>query len=104
MCKALLHTRKNDCIMNIYVGNLPYTATENDLRTMFENHGEVASVRIITDKFTQKSRGLAFIEMPNDTEAQKAIDDLNGSDYEGRSLKVNVARPREERPRRDNYR
>ena len=104
MCKALLHTRKNDRIMNIYVGNLPYTATENDLRTMFENHGEVASVRIITDKFTQKSRGLAFIEMSNDAEAQKAIDDLNGSDYEGRSLKVNVARPREERPRRDNYR
>jgi cold-inducible RNA-binding protein len=84
--------------MNIYVGNMPYTATESDLRELFEGHGEVESVRIITDKFTGKSRGLAFVEMPNDDDAQSAIDALNGSDFSGRTLKVNKALPRENRP------
>ena len=87
--------------MNIYVGNMPYTATEDELRELFEGHGQVESVRIITDKFTGKSRGLAFVDMPSDDDGQAAIDALNGTDFSGRTLKVNKALPRENRPSRD---
>jgi RNA recognition motif-containing protein len=81
--------------MNIYVGNLSYTATEEDLKQAFSEHGEVTTVSIVKDKFTGNSRGFGFVEMPNDEEGQKAIDALNGQDVKGRALKVNEARPRE---------
>jgi cold-inducible RNA-binding protein len=81
--------------MNIYVGNLPYSATENSLKDLFEGHGQVTTAKIVTDKFTGSSRGFGFIEMPNADEAQKAIDELNGKDFEGRKIVVNESRPRE---------
>ena len=81
--------------MNIYVGNLPYSATENSLKSLFEGHGDVTTAKIVTDKFTGSSRGFGFVEMPNADEAQKAIDELNGKDFEGRKLVVNESRPRE---------
>lgn len=89
--------------MNIYVGNLTYDVTENDLRDLFGEHGTVSKVNIIMDKMTGKSKGFAFVEMDNDTAGQKAIDELNGADLQGRNLKVNLARPREERPARKSW-
>lgn len=82
--------------MNIYVGNLPWKATEDELKNTFGAYGEVISAKIITDKFTGKSKGFAFVEMPNDAEAQNAISQMNGKDMDGRALRVNEARPREE--------
>lgn len=93
--------------MNIYVGNLSYSSTENTLREVFEKYGQVTTVKIVADKFTGSSRGFGFVEMPNGDEAQKAIDELNGSDFEGRKLVVNESKPRESTgrdnrpPRRD---
>ena len=81
--------------MNIYVGNLPYSATENSMRELFETYGAITTSKIVTDKFTGSSRGFGFIEMPNADEAQKAIDELNGKDFEGRKIVVNESRPRE---------
>lgn len=90
--------------MNIYIGNLPYSTTEDELRETFSQFGQVDRANIIKDKFSGRSKGFGFVEMPNDGEAQSAIDSLNDSDLNGRSIKVNQARPREERPpRRDNY-
>lgn len=86
--------------MNIYVGNLSHDVTEDELRQAFAAHGEVASVNIITDKFSGQSRGFGFVEMPKNDEAQAAISALNGMDLKGRSLNVNEARPRNDRPRR----
>ena len=86
--------------MNIFVGSLPWSIEEADLRESFEAYGTVDSVKIVTDKFTGRSKGFGFVEMPNDEEAQKAIDELNGATVEGRSIKVNIAKPREERPAR----
>jgi cold-inducible RNA-binding protein len=83
--------------MNIYVGNLPYAATDQDLSEAFGAYGEVSSSAVIIDKFTGQSKGFGFVEMPNADDAQKAIDGLNGSDMQGRNLKVNEARPREDR-------
>ena len=83
--------------MNIYVGNLSYDTRENDLRTAFEEFGAVESVKIIMDKYTDRSKGFGFVEMKNDDEGNKAISDLNGKDLNGRDLKVNAAHPREER-------
>jgi len=80
--------------MNIYVGNLPREATEDDLRKAFEAFGEVSSAKIITDKFTGDSKGFGFVEMSNNTEAQSAISGLDGKDLKGSSLRVNEARPR----------
>jgi RNA recognition motif-containing protein len=80
--------------MNIYVGNLAREATEDDLRQAFEAFGEVASAKIITDKFTGDPRGFGFVEMPNNSEAQSAISELDGKDLKGRTLRVNEARPR----------
>jgi RNA recognition motif-containing protein len=92
--------------MNIYVGNLSYTSTDNSLRTLFETYGTVTTTKIVTDKFTGSSRGFGFVEMPNNDEGQKAIDGLNGTDFEGRKIVVNESRPREDNgnsrpPRRD---
>ena len=82
---------------NIFVGNLSFTSTEDSVRSTFEGYGTVDRVSIITDRETGKSRGFAFVEMPNDDEANRAITALNGADFGGRKLNVNEARPREER-------
>ena len=82
--------------MNIFVGNLSYSSTEDSIRALFEAQGEVASVRIITDRESGRPRGFGFVEMANDEEARAAIEALNGQDLEGRKLTVNEARPREE--------
>lgn len=89
--------------MNIYVGNLSYNVTENDLRNAFSEYGSVSKVNIIMDKMTGKSKGFAFVEMDNDANGQTAIEELNGADLAGRNLKVNLARPREERPARKSW-
>jgi RNA recognition motif-containing protein len=81
----------------IYVGGLPYSATEQQLSDLFAVHGAVESARIITDKFTGQSRGFGFVEMASSDEAQKAISALNGTDMGGRTLTVNEARPQEPR-------
>ena len=80
--------------MNIYVGNLPWGLSEEDLREAFEAFGEVVSVKIIQDKFTGRSRGFGFVEMPKDEEGEAAISALNGKDLKGREIVVNQARPR----------
>lgn len=84
--------------MRIYVGNLSYEATDVDLRATFEDFGAVESVTIIKDKFSGKSKGFGFVEMPSDEEAQSAIEALNGQDFKGRKMNVNEARP----PKSDN--
>jgi len=81
----------------LYVGNLPDSATEKDLSDKFAAFGTVESVKLITDRDTGRSRGFGFIEMASDADAQAAIDSLNGSDYEGRPMKVNEARPQQKR-------
>ncbi len=83
--------------MNIYVGNIPREASEEDLREVFSEFGQVASVTFIKDKFSGESRGFGFVEMPATAEAQAAITGLNGKDLMGRTLTVNEARPRPER-------
>ena len=85
--------------MNIYVGNLSYQTTEDELRDLFAEFGDVVSVKLIVDKFTGQSKGFGFVEMSNNSEAQKAMDELNGRDLNGRSITVNQARPRQERSR-----
>jgi RNA recognition motif-containing protein len=82
---------------NIYVGNLPWGATADDLLQLFQEHGQVTRAQVITDRETGRSRGFGFVEMQDDAEAQKAIEALNGSPYQGRPLTVNEARPREDR-------
>ena len=89
--------------MNIYVGNLSFQLSENDLNSAFEEYGQVDSTKIITDRETGWSKGFGFIEMPNQEEAEKAIEGLNGKELEGRAVKVNESKPREDRPRRPRY-
>jgi RNA recognition motif-containing protein len=84
--------------MNIYVGNLSYSVTEDDLREMFGKFGEVTRVNLITDKFTGQSKGFGFVEMAVKSEAEAAIKALDGSAAKGRNLRVNEARPRTDRP------
>ncbi len=74
--------------MNIYVGNLPFTATDEDLQKLFENYGTVSSARVVVDKVSGKPRGFGFVEMPDETEAKSALEGANGSDFMGRSLRV----------------
>ncbi len=81
---------------NLYVGGLPYSTTETQLEELFSAHGTVESARVIADRMTGRSRGFGFVEMSAEDEAQKAIEALNGSQLEGRSLTVNEARPRQE--------
>lgn len=83
--------------MNIYVGNLPFAATEDEIRGLFAAFGTVTSVSIVKDKFSGQSRGFAFVEMANAPEAQAAIQGLNGKAFKNRNITVNEARPREER-------
>ncbi|HMO50972.1 MAG TPA: RNA-binding protein [Kiritimatiellia bacterium] len=86
--------------MNIFVGNLPYGATDTDLRKAFEAYGTVASASVIIDKFTGKSRGFGFIEMPDAAQGKAAIEGLNDQELHGRPIRVNEAKPREDRPPR----
>ena len=86
--------------MNIYVGNLAYSVTKADLKDAFSEFGEVYNVDIITDKYSGELKGFGFIEMPNNSEADKAIKALNESELKGRNVKVNQAKPREKRPKR----
>lgn len=88
--------------MNIYISSLSFNVNDEDLRDVFADYGEVTSAKVITDKFTGRSRGFGFVEMPNDDEAQNAIKELHGAEYDGRTINVNEAKPREERPRNNN--
>jgi|SRR5262245_2421245 len=85
--------------MKLYVGNLSFETTENDLQDLFEQHGTVNEVHLMMDRMTGKSRGFAFVTMNDDTQATAAMNALNGKELSGRALTVNQARPREERPR-----
>jgi RNA recognition motif-containing protein len=84
--------------MNIYVSNLSFNVEDDDLRGFFEEYGPVVSARVIMDKFTQKSRGFGFVEMQDESAAQKAIAELDGGMVEGRAIRVALAKPREDRP------
>jgi cold-inducible RNA-binding protein len=85
--------------VNIYVGNLSFEATEEDVQQVFEPFGKVESVKIIKDKYTGKSRGFGFVEMPSADEGKAAISGVNGKEVQGRAISVNEARPRAEKPR-----
>ena len=89
---------------NLYVGNLPHSTTESELRSAFEVHGPVEKVSIVTDRDTGRSRGFGFVEMTNASEADKAIAALNGSEFGGRTLTVNEAKPKSDSPRRGGHR
>jgi RNA recognition motif-containing protein len=80
---------------NIYVGNLPWTTTQDDLYALFQTYGTVSRAQVVMDRETGRSRGFGFVEMPTEDEANKAIEALNNSDYNGRPLTVNIAKPRE---------
>ena len=83
--------------MNIYVGNIAWSMSEDELNALFSEFGAVSSAKIITDKYSGRSKGFGFVEMDNDAEAEAAIEALNDSDQNGRNLRVNQARPREDR-------
>ena len=85
--------------INLFVGNLPYQMTSDDLAQTFAQAGTVVTAKVISDKYSGRSRGFGFVEMSSDEEAKKAIEMFNGKDVNGRPLVVNEARPREERPR-----
>ncbi|ODT34845.1 MAG: RNA-binding protein [Niabella sp. SCN 42-15] len=89
--------------MNIYVSNLAFTVSNEDLNELFATYGTVDTARIVTDKFTKQSRGFGFVEMPDDAAAQKAMEELNGTTNDGRAIKVVEARPREEKPRNNRW-
>ncbi|MSP68778.1 MAG: RNA-binding protein [Bacteroidetes bacterium] len=93
--------------MNLFINNLAWATTEEDLLGMLSQYGEVTSVKIIVDKFTQRSKGFAFAEMPDNDSANKAIAELNGANIKGRNINVNEARPKTDKPsdndRRDRY-
>ncbi len=89
--------------MNIFVGSLPFSLEETKLKEVFEAYGEVSSVKIIIDKFSGRSKGFGFVEMPDDATAQKAIDELNGSSVEGRSIVVNKSEDKRDDSRRSSF-
>jgi RNA recognition motif-containing protein len=89
--------------MNIYAGNLAFSTSEADLRTLFEKHGEVSSANLITDRMSGQSKGFAFIEMPQKDQAQAAITALNGTEVNGRAITVNEARPKSDKPRHKSW-
>jgi RNA recognition motif-containing protein len=91
---------RNRSVTNIYVGNLSFDATEDDVRQAFALYGEVSSVKVITDRETGRSRGFAFVEMPDPQQAKEAIEKVNLTEIAGRSVTVNEARPKTDRPRR----
>ena len=86
-------------VTNIYVGNLSWTTTDEDLMELFAAHGQVTKAQIVKDRDTGRSRGFGFVEMATEEDAQRAIDAMNNAPYQGRPLTVNIAKPREERPR-----
>lgn len=93
--------------MNIFIGSLPFAVKDEALKELFATYGEVSSARVVTDKFTGRSKGFGFVGMEDEVAAKKAIAELNGSEIQGRTIVVNEAKPREERPeggyqRRDN--
>lgn len=89
---------------NLYVGNLSYETTPETLRTLFAEFGEIESVNLITDRYTGRSRGFAFVEMASEEDAEKAIGELNGKSVDGRELRVEKAKPKTDRRRSDGYR
>ena len=89
--------------MNIYISNLSFDVNDSDLRELFEEYGEVSSAKVITDKFSGKSRGFGFVEMTNDEDGHRAIEELNQAEYDGKTINVSVAKPREDRPERKPY-
>ena len=89
--------------MNIYVGNLAYGVTDDELRETFSAFGEVERASVIMDRATGRSKGFGFVEMPDDSQAKAAIEGLNEKDLSGRAIRVNEAKPREDRPRRPRY-
>ena len=82
--------------MNIYVSNLSFSVTDDELKQMFATYGEVSSAKVIVDKFSNRSKGFGFVEMPDEAAGQKAIQELNGTSVDGRELNVNLARPKKE--------
>ena len=90
--------------MNIYISNLSYGVDDADLNTLFAEYGEVVSAKVIMDRESGRSRGFGFVEMTNDTEGQKAIDELNGAEYDHKVIAVSIARPRTERQSNGGYR
>ncbi|MAD45321.1 MAG: RNA-binding protein [Oceanospirillaceae bacterium] len=86
--------------MNIYVGNLPFSMTRDELAQLFAEHGKVDRATVVTDRETQRSKGFGFVEMADEGAAGQAVQAINGQEVNGRALRVNEARPREERPRR----
>ena len=86
--------------MNIYISNLSFKVEDSDLKHLFEEYGEVSSAKVITDRYTGRSRGFGFVEMPDNEAGQKAIDELNQAEYDGKVITVNEARPREDKPSR----
>ena len=92
--RTTIDKRRESFLMNIYVGNLSYTLSEEVLRDAFAEHGEVTSAKILRDRDTGRSRGFGFVEMPNQSEGEAAVSQLNGQDLDGRALRVNEARPR----------
>ncbi|WP_298613713.1 RNA-binding protein [uncultured Odoribacter sp.] len=90
--------------MNIYISGLSYGTNDADLNELFTEFGEVSSAKVISDRETGRSRGFGFVEMNNDTEGQKAIDELNGVEYDKKVITVSIARPRTERPSNGGYR
>ena len=89
--------------MNIYISNLSFKVEDSDLRQLFEEYGEVTSAKVITDRYTGRSRGFGFVEMPDGEAAQKAITELHQAEYDGKVITVNEARPREERPNKGGH-
>jgi RNA recognition motif-containing protein len=87
--------------MQIYVGNMNYRTTEEDINGLFSQYGEVQSVKLISDRETGRAKGFGFVTMNDDTAAKEAIEALNEKEFEGRTLRINEAKPREERPRRE---
>lgn len=87
--------------MNIYISNLSFKVEDSDLRQLFEEYGEVSSAKVITDRFTGRSRGFGFVEMPDNDASLKAIEELNQAEYDGKVITVNEARPKEDRPKKN---
>ncbi len=94
-----LNMTQRGMTMNIYVGNLSYQTTDEELQALFEEFGEVASVKLISDRDTGRSKGFGFVEMPDQDQAMNAIESLNGREHQGRALRVNEAKPRTDKPR-----
>ena len=91
-------------MMRIYVGNLPYSVTDDDLRDVFGQFGELTTAEVVKDKFSGQSKGFGFVDMPDNADAQQAIKSLNDTNLKGRKLTVNEARPRAERPPQKRFR